>query len=329
MKHLHLLISGLFPPQDIAAEVCAGLRLPALERLLARGRKQVSPAKTLEDWLCDSFDVHSIAPVRAAADGMAVEEGYWLCADPVHLQVQHAQVLLLPEVMPGQDEAAALCVMLNAHFSGMGMIFHAPHPNRWYLRLEAEPAMTTVPLREVAWRDAKFHQPQGGDALRWQAAVNEVQMLLHDHPVNKALEGRGGLAVNSLWLWGGGHAEQVAPAFDAVGGDSELTGAFARTAGIPQTKSLRDMLDDVGECGLWVCEGLSAAQQCGDYFLWRERLQKIERECTLLLQALQAGRLQRLTLEVLQEDAAHSFDLNRISVWKFWRAVRPLAQYAV
>ena len=329
MKHLHLLIPGLFPPQDIAAEVCAGLRLPALGRLLARGRKQASPAKTMEDWLCDSFGVHSIAPVRAAADGLDVSEGYWLCADPVYLQVQHAQVLLLPDVMPRQDEAAELCAMLNAHFSGMGMTFHAPRPNRWYLRLEAEPAMATVPLREVAWRDAKFHQPQGGDALRWQAVVNEAQMLLHDHPVNKALEGRGGLAINSLWLWGGGRTEKVVRAFDAVGGDSELAGAFAWTAGIPQTKSLRDMLDDVGERGLWACEGLSAAQQRGDYFLWRERVQKIEQECVLLSQALQAGGLQRLTLEVLQENASHSFDLNRISSWKFWRTVRPWLEYAV
>ena len=329
MKHLHLLIPGLFPPQDIAPEVCAGLHLPALGRLLARGRKQAFPAKRLEDWLCDSFGVHSVAPARAASDGLDASEGYWLCADPVYLQVQHAQVLLLPEVVPGQDEAAALCAMLNAHFSGMGMVFHAPHPNRWYLQLEAEPAMATVPLREVAWRDAKFHQPQGGDALRWQAAVNEAQMLLHDHPLNKALEGRGGLAINSLWLWGGGHAEKVARAFDAVGGDSELAGAFARTAGISRTKSLRDMLDGAGERGLWACEDLSAAQQRGDYFLWRERVQKIEQECTLLLHSLQVGRLQRLTLEVLQENASHSFDLNRISAWKLWLAPRPFIRYAV
>ena len=37
MKNVHLLITDLFLPVDFAAEVCAGLHLPALERLLARG----------------------------------------------------------------------------------------------------------------------------------------------------------------------------------------------------------------------------------------------------------------------------------------------------
>ena len=37
MKNTHLVIPDLFLPGDIAAEVCAGLSLPALEKLLGRG----------------------------------------------------------------------------------------------------------------------------------------------------------------------------------------------------------------------------------------------------------------------------------------------------
>ena len=37
MKNVHLIIPDLFLPEDIAAEVCADLHLPALEKLLARG----------------------------------------------------------------------------------------------------------------------------------------------------------------------------------------------------------------------------------------------------------------------------------------------------
>src|SRR5512143_212527 len=153
MKHLHLLIPDLFPPQDIAAEVCAGLQLSALEKFLARATVSTSPAATLEDRLCSLFGAQAVAPVRAAADGLEAGEHYWLCADPVCLQLQRAQMLLLPDVMPGQEEAAALCASLNGYFSGQGLRFFAPHPQRWYVRVGEEPQMTTTPLRQVAWRD--------------------------------------------------------------------------------------------------------------------------------------------------------------------------------
>ncbi len=329
MKHLHLLVPDLFPPQDIAVEVCADLRLPALEKILARGTASASGSATLEDWLCGAFAADGVAPVRAAADGLATEDGYWLCADPAHLQLQHAQVVLLPDVALDQAEADALCASLNGHFAGMGLSFHAPQPQRWYVRVAESLEVTTHPMSQVAWRDVKPFQPQGADALRWQRITTEVQMLLHAHPVNQAREARGELAINSLWLWGGGRAAQLQKAFDAVGGD-RLAGAFAQAAGVPQVGSLQAMLDGKCESGLWVCGAPGEAQQCGDYHAWREAVQRFEQECAQpVLKALRAGRLRRLTLEVLREGSGQRFELTRGDAWKLWRTARPLAWYAV
>lgn len=330
MKHLHLLIPDLFPPQDIAAEVCAGLQLPALEKLLARGNAGTTPTRTLEDWLCTAFGAQAVAPVRAAADGLAADEGYWLCADPVNLQLQRAQMLLLPDVLPSREEAGALCASLNEHFAGMGVRFFAPHPQRWYVKLDVDQMLATTPLRQAAWRDAKFHQPQGAEALRWQAIVNEVQMLLHGHGVNQARAARGELAINSLWLWGGGRAARLNRAFDAAGGDCVLGMAFAQAAGVPQVVSLQAMLGGEGESGLWICAAPGEAQQRGDYLAWREAVQRVEQDCALpLLRALRTGRLQGLALEVSHGEGARRFELTRASAWKLWRAAPSLARYAV
>lgn len=330
MEHLHFLIPDLFPPQDIAAEVCAGLQLPALEKVLARSTASASAFGSLEDWLCNAFAAKGVAPVRAAADGLEVGEGYWLCADPVSLQLQRAQMLLLPDVVPNREEAAALCDALNSHFAGTGMVFFAPHPQRWYVRLEEDQEITTSPLRNVAWRDAKFHQPRGADALRWQRITTEMQMLLYAHPVNQAREARGQTVINSLWLWGGGRATQLQLAHDAVGGDSELAGAFARVADVPQIESLQALLEGQYESGLWVCDAAGVALQFGDLYRWREEVQRVEQELAQPLQkALQAGRLHRLTLEVLQEKGSQRFELTRTGAWKLWRAARSLARYAV
>jgi len=220
--------------------------------------------------------------------------------------------------------------MLNEHFAGMGMAFFAPHPRRWYVRLEAEPQITTSPLQQVAWCDAKFHQPQGADALRWQRIVTEVQMLLYAHPLNQEREARGELLVNSLWLWGGGRATQLAKVFDAVGGDSGLAVAFAQAGGVPQIESLQEMLAGKFESGLWVCSAPSEALQRGDLYAWRESVNNIETEFAQpLLKALQAGRLQRIRLEVLRENDSQLFEFTRGDAWKLWRGVRPLARYAV
>jgi hypothetical protein len=330
MNHLHLLIPDLFPPQDIAAEVCAGLHLSALEKLLARGNVSTLPAETLDASVCAAFGVSAVAPVRAAADGSQVGAAYWLCADPVSLQLNRSQVLLLPDVMPSSEEAAALCASLNEHFAGMGLHFSAPHPQRWYVQVDAEPQMTTTPLRQVVWQDAKVHSPQGVDAMHWQRIATEVQMLLHAHPLNQARAERGELPINSLWFWGGGRAMPLAPAFDAVGGDCDLVGAFVRAADMQPVESLQAMLD--GQCanGLWVCIAPGEALQRGDLCAWREAVQQVEQQYAQpLLKALQAGQLQRLTLEVLREDAAHRVELTRGAAWKLWRSARPLAWYAV
>ena len=199
------------------------------------------------------------------------------------------------------------------------------------MRLEAEPQITTSPLQQVAWCDAKLHQPQGADALRWQRIVTEVQMLLYAHPLNQAREARGELLVNSLWLWGGGRATPLAKAFDAVGGDSGLADAFAQVAGVPQIESLQEMLDGQFENGLWVCDAPSEALQRGDLYAWRESVQQFEATvCTALAEGL-AGRPVAALFDwrCCARMIRNRFEFTRGDAWKLWRGVRPLARYAV
>ncbi len=326
MKQLELVIPGLIPPQDIATEVCAGLQLPALEKLLARGNAGTSPDGILEDRLCTLFGAQAVAPVRAASDGLEVEDAYWLCADPVSLRLQRAQMLVLPGAVPVKSDADSLCDTLNGHFSEIGLRFYAPHPMRWYVRMDEEPQISTTPLRQVLWQDAKFYQPRGADLLRWQRIATEMQMLMYGHPLNQAREARGEALVNSLWLWGGGRAAPLRQAFDIYGGDSDLAAAFVQMSCVPQIGSMREMLDARSENGLWVSVAAGEALQLGDLHAWRQAIQRIESEIALpALKALQAGRLQQLSLD----EGARSYGLTRSDAWKLWRPERSLARYAV
>jgi len=334
MKNVQIVIPDLFLPQEVAAEACAGLKLPALEKLLARAQPAPLSAEPLEACLCGAFGVvdQAIAAVTLRADGMEPGAAYWLRADPVHLRLQRDQLILHPDVPVGADEAAQLCASLNAHFAGAGLRFSAPHPQRWYLQLDAAPDMTTHPLAQVAGRNVHAYLPQGPDALRWHGVFNEIQMLLFEHAVNQAREARGELPINSVWLWGGGRAAgQLLRPYTKLCGDSDLAGAFAQAAGIP----CEPLPDDVTRCVegndgdvLIVWEGLRHALQHGDLHAWRDELQRIEQGCAApLLDALHAGRIAQLTLDVLQAGASRRFMLTRGAAWKLWRRPKPLACY--
>jgi len=89
MKSVHLVIPDLFLPKDIAAEVCADLRVPALEKLLGKGRSETLQAAPLENKLCELFGVQCaveapVAHICAAFDGLAA--GCWLGAVTVYLR---------------------------------------------------------------------------------------------------------------------------------------------------------------------------------------------------------------------------------------------------
>jgi hypothetical protein len=323
----------LLLPAPTALEACSGLDLRALQKLLSRARTEPLAATSLEEWLCTAFGVkgRAIAPVTLQADGVEPGTAAWMRADPVHLLLQREQMILQGGLRLEMEEAQALCASLNAHFAQDGLHFIAPHPQRWYVRVDTLPEMRALPLAQVAGRNILKLLPQGADALRWHQLGNEIQMLFYEHAVNQAREARGEVPVNSVWFWGGGRrGAALALPFSKVWSDSELTAAFAEAAGIPHaTLSLQAAQCVAGEGDvLVVWEGLRDALRAGDLHAWRVSLQELEqRYIGPWLDALRNGRIARLVLHVPDDTVAQSFVLKRGDAWKFWRPGKPLARY--
>ncbi|MBU0688605.1 MAG: hypothetical protein KJ850_09750 [Gammaproteobacteria bacterium] len=327
MEHLHLIIPDLILPREIAPDTQAELSL--LEKMLARATHETLPASATEQRLCELFGVVSPAPLRAAGDGLEVADSAWMCADPVELQRQPAQVMVRPDVVCEAAEALAFCEMLNGHFAVDGISFHAPHPQRWYLQMAEVGEVMMPTLSSAAWGDARELMPQGRDAVRWRSLGNEVQMLLHGHVLNQKRLAAGLPPISSLWLWGGGHPGELSTMFGAAGGDEPL-GAFARAAGLRRFDSLSDMLGSESEHGVWLTSNLLAPLRQHDLYQWRENLFVMQRDLLQVVwQALGAGKLRSLTLEVPTAEALHHFELKAGDRWKVWRHRQPLAVYSV
>jgi hypothetical protein len=368
MKSVHLVIPDLFLPGDIAAGISADLHLSNLERLLGRGRSEDLAPVALETLLCRIFGMPGsentpVAAVSAQFDGLGA--GCWLRADPVHLRLQRDRVLMLANPDIGADEANAMCASLNRHFAGQGMEFFAPHPQRWYVRLDSPPAIHTRPFSQVVGGDVRGSLPEGADAPRWNQLLNEMQMLLYSHPLNESRAARGVLEINSLYLWGGGcdtllakpadrgNNRQTAPTdhqetsvmswrsvessdppqqqtCNAASSDDVLVEMFAAAAGIPYSAWSEKWAASPGDgTQLLVWTGLHTALQNGDLAAWRNALPAFEAGYAKpLWDALRSGRIADLRIDVLGREVMRHVVLSRGDAWKIWRRNSRLSEYS-
>ncbi len=327
MKIIHCVITDLFLPEAVAKPVCAGLALPTLEKILARSQQQTLAIASLEDWLCQHFALpaQAIAPITLQADGIAPQQNYWLRADPVHLRLDHDQMILQTNVNPSLAEAGEICRYLTDYFKDSGLQFFAPHPKRWYLQLAEAPKISTQPVSQVEGRNARFYLPQGSEAAKWNRLSNEIQMALFAHPLNQAAAERGEVFINSLWLWGGGFATTPHTHFQQLAADNELAFAFAQSASISmQAFSAHPKVDH----SLLITEALSVAVRRGDFYAWREKAQQLEQQfAVLVLNGLQKGKFDQLIVDVIQAECSSRFKLSRAHTLKFWKRTVPLDNY--
>ena len=326
MQTVTLFIPALLWPRALA-EQDAPL-VPALKTLLSRGDD--TPDVRCEDeaaWLCEQFGVARqtdwpSAPVAVFGAGMPPGKDFWLHADPVHLQVQRDRmVLVAPEALALEDaETISLCAALNRHFEADRFLFIAPHPQRWYLRTGRTVRINTRGLSRVVGEDIDRLLPEGEERLAWHRVFNEVQMLLHDHPVNKAREERGVLPVNSLWFSGGGTLPATRAPFTAAIGSSALLQGLAKLAQIPFTAASQrfgaiesdNVLVELGD-------PLSASLR-QDHPAWKSAIEELERDWFApLLDQLKRGRMHQLDIATVSGGRGYRWSIRRPHLWRWWR----------
>ena len=174
-----------------------------------------SGAPVLRQGALDEFLVTpaTTATAALAALGAGYDPGakYVLRADPVSLVAGRNDVVLSARIDDlDAADAEALLATLNAHFGGDRLVFHAPRSDAWFVEAETAPDLSTTPLPAV--RGAIYpHLPSGSDGPQWRRWLSEMQMLLHEHPVNASRAARGCVPVTGIWISGGGRLADVAP----------------------------------------------------------------------------------------------------------------------
>ena len=194
-----------------------------LNQLLAIGKIRMVNL-TMAELICQKFGVQLTPDYPLAAltahSSFDANNHYYLQADPVHLILQRDAVALSDPatLLIAEEELQTLCDVLNQHFFEDDFTFELSHgakntaePStaklsqaKLLLRLNTPPKITTTLPEKVIARNVYDYLPQGDDASYWNKITNEIQMLLHEHPINQQRELKHLPAINSVWLSGGG-----------------------------------------------------------------------------------------------------------------------------
>lgn len=219
---MHLLIPFASALAEAGLHTLRDLSLPHLSRLLRRlspterfGSDEYSLSPPHERalaaaWGWDGEDGALPFAARAAAnDGIAIGDRAWGQLTPVHWHVGTDQVSLADPALLAleADESRTLFEAVRELFESEGFVIAWGAPLRWYAAHESLVELPCAsPDRAIGRTIDLWMRPQPAARLV-RRLQNEVQMLLHDHPVNAAREARGALPVNSFWLSGCGRAQ--------------------------------------------------------------------------------------------------------------------------
>jgi hypothetical protein len=338
---LSLVLAGLLWPQKALHDTTYDLDLPALAWLLGRGRLDWRPPLPLESYLCDAFGISAsgtadapCAALRMLGEGIAPDTACWLCADPAHLRFEQTTLVLgeTGALTTDPAEIAELTALLAPPLAEVGTLRFMPSGFA-YLELKAPAQIMTTPPSAAIGRRADTIDLRGAEAMRWRRLANEVQMLLHDHLLNRRRSEAGQPAINSLWFWGAGAMPLQRPCpWEAAWGNGPLLAGLAAWGEIdwaPAAQQFADLPRDHDNV-LATIDALLKPTQEFDAYQWRTALLQLEQDWLApALRALRDGHLQRLTLIALGDEARFELTVTPNDRFRFWRKPMPLAKLLI
>ncbi len=326
MHSITLIIPGLLlPPTAISTKDLPDCK--NLQRLLSR-----ADSNQLQQGACSylfsQFGYADHASPPYAALSYLADSGetrsHVMRADPVHLSASREGMVLLDNTMLRlqADEAKSLAAVIQPLLNEMSAELVVKHAARWYLLCEQLPPISTWSLMQVVGRDISNKLPAGQEQTRWRQLFNEIQMLLHETPVNQARERRGHLPVNSLWFWGEGElTSSVSCAYDVCVSNDPVVQGLARQQQIPvqvMPQDANELLDQLKNYrnALIVDERARYFRAYEDAVGWLDYIAGLEQDW---IQPLQQALLGNHVKELRLVTGNYEFICHRRQLLRFWR----------
>ena len=197
MRELVLILPGLFSNTDAVSAL--GTWRFTTPRLLKGGWRFAFAHGVGRD------DVALASPASVVAAREGLPSDAWL-AKPLHL-IAGLTTLHLPAdgvLRLSAEEARELAARFASTFGSDGLALHPLDDGSLLLSGLSPCAAETVDPALLSSQGLADAQPAGEGAATLRALMTEIDMWLHDLPLNRRREQAGLPSIRSLWLWGGG-----------------------------------------------------------------------------------------------------------------------------
>ena len=245
-----------------------------------------------------------------------------MCADPVHLRLARETLVLTDniELDIAHDEALQLVAALNSTFADVGE-FTVATPGEWNLRLHKPPQLVTHAVAQVLGRNIEPYLPSGPDGAAWRRTINEMQMLLHTHPVNEAREAQSRPVINSVWPWGAGSLTGLLPQrFETIFADMPLARGLAQASGSAGEDLPAGFAQTTTGSALAVLDSLLHPALALEVEAWQAGLRQLEAAWFRpLLDALRGKQLGHARIILTSDTACVDIRCSNAGWWKFWK----------
>ena len=325
------MIADLYlPPAMQAARDAAVLGgLPGVEGLARYGARR-RLASGWCDWLAawlGRADLIGAAPARLAAvagHAEAQDAGTLWVATPVHLSAGLTRVHLEHQGLLHLNEAelVQLAREFNAAFAGSPFALAPAACRALLLSAPESPGASALEPARHAGTALTHAAPQGAHGAQLRRLAAEIEMWLHNGPLNAQRAARGALPVTTLWLWGaagaaGPFAVRPGRPVAAFGCDARLAGLMALAGSATQDlpAQLAPVLEWDAERGLVMLHVGSELQEHNATTLAEALLELDSRYVVPALAALAAGRLRTVTL-IANDRALTAGRLSRLRLWR-------------
>lgn len=226
MKYLVILCNGLTDEPIVEKDNRTPLQLadiPNLHRLTQNGR--CGSVQTIPEGFHVGGDVSYLsllgyapeehhqgtASVEAKALGIELQDGEIpLCCDFVMLQSSHNDMIvkdftagrlsnedarILLDALQDQVVDAEISMHAGQGYHNLMVWKHPPFPER------------LVPPHELVGEGIRQHIMQGEEYKQLVFIMNQIQIILHNHPLNRKRMQTELDSINSIWLWGNDSTE--------------------------------------------------------------------------------------------------------------------------
>ena len=239
----------------------------------------------------------------------------WIAAaDPVNLEPRLDRVFLhaLGATRAPASDLRPLFDHLQSKLEDDASIGFARLGSCGYLRADKPIATAPEPAYVLNLQIPTEYMPSGDDAASYRNLRSEIEMALHDHEVNRYREEQGELAVNSLWLWGGGYApEQETISLPPLFADDPLVKGywFSKTGVVDSWPGTIASCIESSDAGFVAVADEDSNSELLEACLHEARA------------ALRSGRLSRLTL--IFRDGIRA-EVRRAHALRVWRRISPV-----